>query len=303
MNQREKVLAYAAWIAVCLIWGTTYLAIRVAVKALPDALLSGVRFTIAGGLMMGFFWLRGEKFPPFHQWIHLAVVGLSLIGIGNWLVVWAEKEVPSGPTALLVATTPFWMAAIESLLSRGEAWTSGKVFGLMLGFAGVALLVWPELKGNWNAGYWSGILVLQIASAAWACGSLYSKYKHVDSKPLINASLQMFLGGLFLILIALFRGEFRMIQWQRDSIVAFIYLVTVGAMIGYVCYIYALAKLPSSTVFLYAYINPVIAVWLGWMILNEKVTVYTFLATAVILAGIWVIRRQPVRELKQVTPG
>lgn len=292
MSHREKVLAYFAWITVCIVWGTTYLAIRIAVRTLPDAFLAGVRFTVAGTLMALLLWIKGEKFPSFRQWGHLAIIGISLIGIGNWFVVWAEKVIPSGPAALLIAMTPFWMAGLESLIGKGEKWNRKMILGLLVGFVGVCLLVLPELKNtDWNRGYLIGIIALQIASAAWALGSLYSKYKKVESRPLVNASMEMIFGGVFLSIIAFSKGEFYNIQWELSGVISLAYLTIVGGMLAFVCYIYALSKLPSSTVSLYAYINPVIAVWLGWLILNEHITFYTFLATAVILSGIWLMRR------------
>ena len=289
MNRREKILAYGSWAAVCLIWGTTYLAIRVAVRTIPDTWLSGVRFFIAGALMCGILRIRGSSFPPFSQWGHIAVVGISLIGLGNWCVVWAEKFVPSGPTALLVATTPFWMLFMESYLAPKLGWLPAavpsaprQIMGMIAGFGGVLLLVLPQLQATFDTRFLQGIFVLQIGCISWAAGSLYSKYREAKGGgPLVNASLQMLLGGAFMCIIALFKGDFHEIAWNREAVVSLLYLLFVGSMIAYVCYIYALAKLPSSTVSLYGYINPMIAVWLGWLILNEAITVWTILATAV----------------------
>lgn len=292
MKKKELLLAYIAWIAVCLIWGTTYLAIRVAVRTLPDAWMSGTRFLLAGGLLILFFRLRGEAFPPWKQMGHLVLIGLALVGIGNWLVVWAEKVIPSGLAALMIAMTPLWMAAVETMVRNGERWNRNKAIGLLLGFAGVILLMLPNLKEGWNVAFVSGIVALQIASISWSIGSIYSKYRKVEAKPLVSAALQMFFGGAFLLVIALFKGDFQAVRWETSSIIAFAYLTIFGAMIGYVCYIYALSKLPSSLVSLYAYINPVIAVWLGWLILGEHLSWLTILATGVILSGIWLVRRK-----------
>ena len=285
---------------VCLLWGTTYLAIRVAIRTLPDAWMAGIRFLVAGSILAAILYFRGEKFPPVSQWKHLIFVGICLIGLGNWLVVWAEKIVPSGPAALMVATLPFYMVFFDSFVRRIARNTEPKevtgtrtYLGLIIGFGGVVLLVLPQLNQGWSSGFLFGVIMLQIASAAWGIGSLYSKYRPVDSGPLVNASLQMIFGGIFLTILALFKGDFSNVSFRADTLIAFIYLIVFGALIGYVCYIYALSKLPSSLVSVYAYINPVIAVWLGWLILKEEVTLTTILATAIILCGVWLVRSKP----------
>jgi len=295
-NRKELVLAYGAWLAICFIWGTTYLAIRVAVRTMPDAWMAGVRFAISGGLLLIILRARGHRFPPVRDWRHLAFIGISLVGFGNWLVVWAEKTVPSGPAALNVAVTPFWIAGLESLLGKKmnrtvEGWSVAKILGLIVGFSGVCLLMLPHLTGTWNPDYVIGIVVLQVACVFWAIGSLYSKYKKLESSPLMNASMEMLFGGFFLCIIAFFKGDFGHVRYDQSSLIAFIYLIVVGGMIGFACFIYALDKLPNSIVSLYAYINPLIAVWLGWLILHEEVTWHTLAATAVILSGIWLVRR------------
>jgi drug/metabolite transporter (DMT)-like permease len=306
MTRREKILAYGALIVVCIFWGTTYLAIRVTIRTLPDAWMAAVRFLIAGSILAGVLRLRGHKFPPVSQWKHLMFSGICLIGFGNWLVVWAEKTVPSGPAALLVATLPFYMVFLDSFMRRiagnnenGESKGIRTYLGLIIGFAGVILLVLPELRQQLSSNFLMGALVLQFASATWALGSLYSKYRPVDSGPLVNASLQMIFGGMFLTFVAWFKGDFSHVYFRTDTLIAFLYLIIFGALLAYVCYIYALSKLPSSQVAIYAYINPVIAVWLGWLILNERVTSTTLVATAVILCGVWMVRSE--RKARETT--
>lgn len=296
MNQREKALAYGAWIAVCIIWGTTYLAIRVAVRTLPDVWLSGVRFAIAGTVMSLILKLRGEKFPPLSHWKYIGLSGVLLIGIGNWFVVIAERTVPSGPTSLLIATLPFWIMFAEALMAKKLGAAPPRIGprqigGFIIGFCGVLLLVLPQLKETFDSRYLFGVVLLQVANVAWGAGSIYSKYKKVDAGPLVNAALQMLIGGAFMCVVGLIRGEFHPIQWETDGIVAFLYLLLVGSMVAYVCFIYALSKLPASLVSLYGYINPMIAIWLGRLILNEEVGWNTIAATVVILGGTWLVKQ------------
>jgi drug/metabolite transporter (DMT)-like permease len=291
--KKETYLPYAAWITICLVWGTTYLAIRVAVRTLPDAWMSSTRFMLAGVLMLLYFRIRGEKFPGLKDLGHIAFMGIALIGIGNWLVVWAENVIPSGLAALMIALTPFWIAGVESVSRQGERWNLGKLIGLVMGFSGVILLLLANWESGWDPAFLYGIGALLIAEIFWAIGSVYSKYKKIEAKPLVSAALQMVFGGLFLLIVATVKGDFRPIHWEISGLIAFAYLVIFGALIGYACYIYSLAKLPSSLVSLYAYINPVIAVWLGWLLLKESVSWLTLVATAVILSGVWLVTRKP----------
>jgi drug/metabolite transporter (DMT)-like permease len=298
MTRKEQILAYGSLIAVCIFWGTTYLAIRVTVRTLPDAWMSGMRFITAGSILAAVLYFRGHKFPPVSQWKHLILVGICLVGLGNWLVVWAEKTVPSGPAAVLVATLPFYMVFLDSFVRRfaGDKESHQKpgvriYLGLITGFTGVILLVLPQLKQGWNSDFLFGVIILQLAEIAWGFGSLYSKYRPLDSGPLVNASLQMIFGGIFCAILAFFKGDFSHVYFRTDTLIAFIYLIVVGSLIAYVCYIYALSKLPGSVVSVYAYINPVIAVWLGWLILNEEVTILTLIATMVILCGVWLVEK------------
>ncbi|HSE41142.1 MAG TPA: EamA family transporter [Acidobacteriota bacterium] len=303
MKRSEKFLAYASLAVVCLIWGTTYLAIRVTVRTLPDAWMAGIRFLTAGSILAAVLYFTGHKFPPVSQWKHLIFIGICLIGLGNWLVVWAEKVVPSGPAALMVATLPFYMVFLDPVIRRFARNNSAHehrnwktYLGLVIGFAGVILLILPEMNGRIGSGFLLGAIVLQFASAAWAVGSLYSKYRPLDSGPLVNASLQMIFGGIILTIFAWIKGDFAHVYFRTDTLIAFLYLIIFGALLCYVCYIYALSRLSSSIVSIYAYINPVIAVWLGWLILKENVTFLTIIATAIILCGVWLVRKSSQPE-------
>jgi drug/metabolite transporter (DMT)-like permease len=287
------------------VWGTTYLAIRVALRTIPDAWMSGIRFLTAGSLMSLILFLKGHKFPPVRQWGHLIFIGISLIGFGNWLVVISEHTVPSGLAALLVATMPFYMVFLDPVVRRvigvggkAEGITRTTFIGLGVGFCGVSLLFLPDLRSGSTNGILGGILLLQLATTAWSTGSLYSKYTKIDAGPLVSASMQMIFGGIFLCVIAWIKGDFQNVSFRADSLIAFLYLIVFGAMVGYLCFVYALSKLPSSMVSLYAYINPVIAIWLGWLILSEPIKWTTIAATAVILSGVWLVKRQPFETRK-----
>ena len=172
-TRQQRKLAYAAWVAVCLIWGTTYLGIRVSLETMPPALMGGLRWTIAGGLLALWLVLRGEKLPPPSRWGPLALLGFLMLVLGNGGVVFAEQWIPSGLTAVLVATSPFWMAGIEAFLPDGEKLRLSLVAGLVLGFSGIVLLVWPELTlgSSGDRHFLLGIVAVQIAAFGWSLGS------------------------------------------------------------------------------------------------------------------------------------
>src|SRR5712692_9984417 len=167
-----KRRAYLAWVAVCLIWGTTYLGIRIALETIPPFLMAGSRWIIAGALIIPVLKMRGERLPPASSWGSLAILGVLLLGFGNGGVVWAERTVPSGLTAVLVATSPFWMVGIEALMPDGEPLTARRVIGLLVGFGGILVLVWPEIHmGEGGREFVGGVIAAQLASIGWAVGS------------------------------------------------------------------------------------------------------------------------------------
>ena len=303
---RRRKLAYFAWAAVCLIWGTTYLGIRVSLESIPPALMGGLRWTIAGTLLALYVVARGEKLPSRSQWPGIALLGFLLLGLGNGGVVFAEQWVTSGLAAVLVATSPFWMAAVEACLRDGERLRPSVIAGLIIGFAGIVILVWPDLTRGTagSGGFLAGVVALQIASIGWSIGSSYSKRHTRYDNVLGTTAYQMLAGGLMMMLAGTLRGEWAHLFFTTRTSVALIYLSTIGAVGGFVAYTYALRHLSVSFVSLYAYINPVIAVALGVLLLNEPFTSRMMVAAALVFAGVAVVRwerkpaasPEPVRE-------
>ena len=286
MNKNESKKAYLAWGLVCFFWGTTYLAIRIGVKTLPPALFAGIRFALAGLIFLTFLRLRGYPFPGARELLDLAAVGIALLVIANGLVVWAEQWVPSGLTALMVATMPFWMAGFEAVLPSGDKLNLRKISGILIGFSGLLLLFGADLRISFDPAYFKGILALLIAPCSWAAGSVYSKHRTFRSHPLMAAAMQMMIAGLILIFLGAFLGEFRRFAFDFQGLAALFYLLVFGSIVGFSSYTYALAKLPSSIVSMHAYINPVIAVILGWLVLNERLDWRVAAATILVLLGV-----------------
>jgi drug/metabolite transporter (DMT)-like permease len=290
--RREKFAPLAAWAAVCFFWGTTYLAIRVGLETLPPVLFGGLRFLTAGAVLFTIVRLwSGARLPKGREWFDQAVVGLALLGLGNGLVVWAEQWIPSGPAALLVATGPFWVMGLERFLREGERLRARAVVGLLIGFGGLALLVAPNLYGtSVGANYLWGMLALQAACAAWSIGSVYAKHHPTGVAPLMGASIQMLVAGSVLVLTGVTLGEWKDVHFSPRSLGAFLYLIVFGSIIAYGSYTYAVQKLPLSLVSTYSYINPVIAVLLGWVVLSEQLGWRVVAAMLIILCGVALVK-------------
>jgi drug/metabolite transporter (DMT)-like permease len=291
---RQRRLAYGAWVAVCLIWGTTYLAIRVCLESIPPGLMGGLRWTIAGALVVLYLRAQGEGLPPASRWKFSAWLGFLLLGLGNGGVVLAEQWVPSGLTAVLVASSPFWMAGVEAFFPDGERPRPAVLVGLLIGFSGIVILAWPELTLGSPAsrGFLAGLVALQVASFGWSLGSAYSRRYARKDHVLGSTAYQMIAGGVMMLLAGTLAGEWQRLFFTGRTGFALTYLITVGAIGGFVAYTYALRHLPVSFVSLYAYVNPIIAVALGVLLLNELFTRRMAFAAALVFVGVTVVRMQ-----------
>lgn len=295
---KENFRAYLAWAAISLIYGTTYLAIRIGVHDLPPVLFAGLRWLIAGPVLIIILKLRGYKLPALKDIKHLAVVGILLLGFGNGLVVFAEQWVPSGLTALLISTDPLWIVGIESLLPEGPKLNWKIVVGVLLGLAGVTLIFGTNLSAFVNTHYLVGILGLMFCILCWTSGTLYSKYKKVSVHPLMGAAVEMTIAGIGLSLLGLILGESSHFHLTQNGVLAFSYLLVFGSLIAYSSYIYAFANLPVSFVSTYAYINPVIALFLGWLILDEKISYTMILGAIIILISVYIVKKGNTAKTK-----
>jgi len=284
-------LAYAAWAAVCLLWGTTYLAIRIALETVPPMLMGALRWTTAGAFILAVMKLRGDRMPGRQEWPALAVLGVLLIGFGNGGVVWAEQTLPSGLTAVLVAVIPFWMIAVERFAGDGSRLTFRRLSGLLIGFGGIVLLVWPELEVGEGRAFLFGVLATQVACLGWAIGSSYSRRRRPAENVLAVAAFQMLFGGIAMSIASLVHREWAQLAFNPRTAAALTYLVVFGSLAGFSAYAYALKHLPVATVSLYAYVNPIIAMALGTIVLAEPLSPRLAVAGAVVLTGMAMVRR------------
>ena len=290
--------AWIAWAAVCLIWGTTYFGIKIALETMPPFLMGGLRYVVAGAMLAAILAAGGRPLPPREAWGRLSVLGFFMLFLGNGGVVWGEQYVPSGLTAVLIGTSPFWMVSIDAMITPGRQLRLREWAGLVVGFAGIVLLVWPDITAGGTGGrnFAFGVIALQIACAGWGVGSAYTR-RHVMPRDVLgSAAVQMFAGGLLMTLAGTLTGEWAHLSFTPRTLTAFLYLVIVGAVVAFAAYSYALRHLDIAIVSLYSYINPVIAVALGTIFLGEPFHVRMLIAGAIIAAGIVVVgpvTRQP----------
>ncbi len=287
---------WAALAVVYVVWGSTYLFILIASRTLPVFVMSSLRFTIAGGLLYAWSIRRGDTVgdrPGRREWAAAAVVGAALFLVGNAGVAWAEKRVDTGVASLIIAAVPLWMALFDRAVC-GQRLSRTAVIGLALGFGGVALLAWPSGPSHIDVG---GAIALLVAGAGWAAGSLYSRRAPLPRRPFVSASMQMLAGGILLAIAAAATGEMTDVHdVSTTSILALLYLIVFGSWLAFTCYSWLLRKTRTSLVSTYAYVNPLVAIFLGWAVENESVSARTVVAGIVILAAVALIVTPPKGE-------
>ena len=287
----------AAFAAVYVIWGSTYLAIRFAVESLPPFLMAGARFVVAGALLYAWAWSRGVGRVTTAEVRGASIVGLFLLLGGNGAVVWAEQDLPSGITALIVATLPVWMVMLDWMRPGGTRPRAGVFAGLAMGLAGIVLLVGPGALTGHGEFSLAGTAVLLLGSISWAVGSIYSRQATRPGSAITSNAVQMLAGGIALLLAGLLMGEPARLAGAHvtaKSLWSLAYLTTFGSLIGFTAYTYLLEVSTPARVSTYAYVNPVVAVFLGWALAGEPVGPRTLAAAAVILGGV-AIRASPRR--------
>lgn len=290
-----------AFAAIYLVWGSTYLAIRYAVETLPPFLMAGTRFLVAGSALYAWARLRGADVPRRMEWRGATIIGALLLLGGNGGVVWAEMRISSGLAALLVATVPLWMVLIE-WWGGGARPTRRVVTGLVVGFAGLGLLIGPsDLLGGGSVDV-AGTAAVLVGSLCWAAGSVASRSVVLPASPTLGTGMEMLAGGALLLAAGTIVGEWGRLEpsaVSRESLLGLAYLITAGSWVGFTAYVWLLRHVEISRVATYAYVNPVVAVLLGWAIAGEALTARMLAATVVIVAGVGVItsgRRGPTLE-------
>jgi drug/metabolite transporter (DMT)-like permease len=282
--------ALIAYLLVCVVWGSTYLVIRIGVAELPPFMFAGLRFLAAGLLLLAGALFFGDRLPrQVKVWRDNAIVGICLFAGGNSFVVWAEQFTPSGVASVFVVTVALWIAFFDALMPGGKSVLGWRVaLGLGVGFLGTTLLVGASPRELLAADL-RGPVALTLASASWAFGSVYYKRRPSDTSPYVAAALQMAAGGAVTAVAGVALGEAASWRLTTTGALSMAYLALFGSIVGFTSYVYALKHAPATIVGTYAYVNPVIAVLLGWWILQEAVTGRTFVAMGLILgAVVWI---------------
>jgi drug/metabolite transporter (DMT)-like permease len=290
------------WLALAIVyvvWGSTYLGIDLAVRTIPPFLMAAIRFLIAGGLLYAWAVGRGDRSdkPSARQWLSAFLIAAPMLAVGNAAVGWAEQTIDTGTASLIIASVPLWMALLDRVF-YGQRLARIVVTGLVVGFAGVGLLVAPGGSG----GFSRAAIVLVLSSLAWAIGSLYSRTAPQPSRPLVSAGMQMLAGGAILAVVSGASGELSSFSVEAVSLESWLglaYLIVFGSLIAFTSYMWLLRNAPTTLVGTYAYVNPFVAVLLGTVVLGEPLGWRTLVGGAIVIAAVALIVRAPRRKPEQ----
>jgi drug/metabolite transporter (DMT)-like permease len=288
--------AYAALVAVCFFWGTTYLTIRMSLETFPPLIVVGARFFLAGAITLVGARIAGAHLPRGRElWLSI-VNGMLILGVGNCALVYAELWIPSGLAALIISISPFWMVGIDRFILGGTRLGRMTAIGMLVGFAGAALLIGPDaVDAKTGASTLAGFLVLQAGSISWTTGSLLQRRQPTRAHPIVSGGVQQLAVGIVVLAIAAVVPQ-HPIHWSARGVGALSYLVIFGSLVGYSAYLYALEHLPVPIVSLYSYVNPVVAVILGWLVYREPFTFGDTIAMAIIFVGVAIVKRYQEAE-------
>ena len=290
----SKALVVTAFALLYIIWGSTYLGILIAVKSIPPFLMAGTRFIIAGVILYTWCRLKGEATPDIKSIGHISFSGILLLFIGNSGLVWVEQYLPSGFAAIVIATTPLWFVILDKRQWKFHFANKPIILGLLIGFAGVLSLFAgkSDIHFSDNKMQLISFFVLVLGSISWASGTLYSKYKKTNGSNGMKASIQMMAAGLIASATSISTGELHQFSWSNvsaEAIMAVAYLITFGSLIGYMSFVFLMSVRPPSIVGTYAYVNPVVAVFLGWLFAHEQITWHQVIALVIILTGVIIV--------------
>jgi drug/metabolite transporter (DMT)-like permease len=283
--------AYLALAAVCLCWGTTYLGIRIALESMAPAVLMALRYTISGLILLIVAYFSKAHIPSGRELWYTALFGVIIIGTGTGCLVYAEQWVPSGLASVFITISPFWMIGVEALIPGGARLHGPTIAGMFVGLAGTVLLVAPDaIHDGFGGPVLRGFLVLQIGVIGWSVGSILQRRHQTKAHPVVSGAVQQLATGLVFAIPAFFSKPHPS-AWSTRSVGAVVYLIIFGSIIGYSAYIIALERLPVSLMSIYNYVNPIIAVFLGWLFFREHFGPQEVLAMLIIFAGVALVKR------------
>lgn len=305
LNQRTK--AYIALGIVCIAWGTTYLAMRTGVKTMPGLMLAAIRNTVCGVIVVAWFLAKGHRLPDIKTLGRLAIISFLLLGIGNGLMSWGEETVPSGLAAVLAALNPLCIAFFSILLMKGTKINFKIIVGLILGLAGIVTIFFPILIKPEQKDFGLGVLLIVFAVLGWSSGSILIARKPFEMNIFYAAGWEFLLGGVELIIFSVVTGHtIPLNRVTLESWTSIGYLIVVGSLIGFNAYQYALKHLPPTQASIYAYVNPIVALILGWILLHEQLNLFILVGSLITLVGVYLVQvsfRQAKNQLKSQHNG
>ncbi len=300
-----KTKVWVALLALYIVWGSTYFGIKVAIETIPPFFHAGIRFFVSGLILI--IWQRaaGSELPTRKQWISTAIIGTLLLLGGNGLVSWAEQSIPSGVAAIIIGSIPMFLVIAEALRPNGVKPTWRAIIGLLIGFAGIFILVGPgEISGSENQLNPFGVIALFFACVLWAAGSVYSKTADLPRGSLMTTGAEMLMGSVGLFFVSLLTGElngWNVAEVSTRSLYGLAYLITIGSLIGFGSYIWLLQNAPISLVSTYAYVNPIVAVLLGNWLGDEPLEPRIWVATAIIIGSLIFINSSRSNVMKRAS--
>ena len=299
-SKQHNFRVLVAFALVYVFWGSTYLAIRIAVEHIPPALMGGIRFLIGGAFMLAWCALSGRSIRITGKDLrHLSIMGVLLLSGGNVLLAWSEKYMDSGLAALIVAIVPIWVALIEGFILKGDRLRGRGWAGLVLGIVGLIALLWPQLRDTTAARkelIAAGVVLLGTLS--WTIGSIYSRRTKLGIGPFAATGWEMAIAGVVNMVIAFAVNDFHEVTWTRRGLFAVVYLIIFGSWVGFTAYIWLLEHVPTPKVATYAYVNPVVAVFLGGAIEGERIDRYILLGMVVIVAAVALVTSSKLKQAK-----
>jgi len=300
-NEMKKELkkAYAALAIVSFFWGTTYIASRIGAQYMPGLFVAGVRQFLSGAILVSFFLARGYKMPSWNVLKRISLQGILLLCIANGLLTWSLEYISSGLAAIIAALVPLFITLFTVWFSSCAKITKWMIAGIVLGFAGVLTIFYNYLGEMHNKKFLIGVVFALLSVLSWSFGTVYTSKQKFKIDILFNVGLQMLIAGFVMLIICGFTGKYvNLVESAHASWYALLYLIFFGSLLAYSAYVFAITKLPPTLVSVYAYINPIVAVLLGWMLLREKMNVNMILGTAITLTGVWLVNRE-YKKLKK----
>ncbi|RYZ60767.1 MAG: drug/metabolite-transporting permease [Chitinophagaceae bacterium] len=291
--KKETRKAYIALAVVSFFWGTTYLAAKISAQHMPGLFVAGVRQAIAGAVLVGYFKQAGYQWPDKKSWATITVQAVLLLCISQGLLTWALEFIDSGLAAIIAGLVPLFVALFSILLLRFARFTPLMILGLVVGFGGIVTIFYEHFAQLVNSRYAFGIGLALVATISWSFGTVFSSRYKPKTELMFSVGLQMLIAGAILLAVCGVSGKYvNLLQTNTDALWGLVYLILVGSLLTYSAYVYAVSKLQPTQVSIYAYINPIVAVFLGWLVLHERMSINVVTGTLITLGGVWLVNRE-----------